>query len=456
MRRRLPQVTWALIAMALAGCEGPPATSPGVQATSPAPPTPAETASAIAMPPEPTGVYFARVGLPPLAVTVLGHAGGRNLPEDRISNRISALWEMRQPPPGSSNPFARSGRIGSGGQLGTSVRIDGDVATVTFDVSGWGVTTEAEARALIQQLVYTISEEAGIRRVLIAEEGKPKAVIAGVSIDRPLTREDVVGYSFSGTKTSSIVGDGTEVAEEVVSWSVLNEQPAGLGRFAIELRARSVAPGGRLDPRFTAALTACEACGGADGKWWIVLDLPDATAPALPLALGQQPTGGPIRAVSGPPVVDSQPQGPSHASFSIRVDDARPWRVAVERTGNGAARLYVDVGGRPSTVNENISVYVPVPQHGAGDRATGCTCKISGAARVFEANVAWRVRDGNGSEVSRGNTIASRGTSTVWGVFETTIAIPANVVGTPTLEVFWVSPKDGSDQDRVSIPLTLH
>ena len=201
---------------------------------------------------------------------------------------------------------------------------------------------------------------------------------------------------------------------------------------------------------------SCDSCGGAEGKWWIILNLLDASPTTNWSTLGEQPTGGPIRAVSGPPVIDTRPQGLPYASFSIRIDDARPWRVAVEPTGAGTARVQVDVGGRPSTVSESIAVYVPVPEQGAGDRATGCTCQVSGAARVFEANVAWRVRDGNGREVSRGTTSASRGTSQVWGVFEVPITIPPNVVGTPTVEVFSVSPTDGSDRGLVAIPLTLH
>jgi len=456
MARSLRILAAALVGLTVVACESTTAASPSPNASASPLPTPAQTASPIAVPAEPTVVFFARIGLPPLAATVPGHGGGRNLPEDRIGNRISALWGAQQAPPDAFNVFAVTGRTSSGGQLETSVRIVGDLATVAFKVSSWGVTTEAAARALIQQLVYTVSEESGIRRVLIAEEGKPTTVIAGVAIDKPLTREDVAGYSFSGTKTSSIRGDGTQVAEDIVSWSVTNEQTPGLGRFAVDLRARGAVPGERLDPRFSARLERCDGCGGAEGKWWIILDLLDVPPTRNWSALGQQPTGGPIRAVSGPPVIDSLPQGLPNASFSIRVDDGRPWRVSVEPTGSGTARLYVDVGGRPSTVSESIAVYLPVPEQGAGDRATGCTCKISGAARVFEASVAWRVRDGNGREVSRGGATASRGTSQVWGVFETTFTIPPNIVGTPTLEVFRQSPLDGSDRDVVAIPLTLH
>ena len=77
-------------------------------------------------------------------------------------------------------------------------------------------------------------------------------------------------------------------------------------------------------------------------------------------------------------------------------------------------------------------------------------------ARVFEAAVAWRVRDGNGRDVATGHTTASRGTSALWGFFEATITLPPNVAGTPTLEVFWIGPQDGTELDVVRIPLTLH
>jgi len=100
-------------------------------------------------------------------------------------------------------------------------------------------------------------------------------------------------------------------------------------------------------------------------------------------------------------------------------------------------------------------VYLPVPGQGAGDRATGCMCTVRGAARVFEANVAWRVRDGNGREVARGNTTASRGTGPVWGVFTTTVTIPPAVAGQATIEVYDTD-RDVSDQDIVRIPVTLH
>ena len=125
----------------------------------------------------------------------LGGVPSRNTVEDRIGARLSALWGVQRPgavPAGASNPFAKSGRVGSQGQLGTEVRIDGDLATVTFDLpGGWGVTSATESRGLYQQLVYTITDDPEVRSAFIKEKGKAEAVIGTLSIAQPATREDV-------------------------------------------------------------------------------------------------------------------------------------------------------------------------------------------------------------------------------------------------------------------------
>jgi len=447
----------------------------GGPALAPPPATPTPAAALPSATAQPTGgpvqqapdrdriwVYFARDQLPPLGAYIRGIFQDDGRPESRIQSRIGELQRTRADavPAGAMNLIPLIGRFeqtatGSQGSTEIGGRVDGDLATIEFGAGHFDrIRGAAMTQALLQQLVYTVTEEPLIRRVLLAERGGGRLTIDQLVIDKPLTREDVVGYSFAGTKTSKIDGDGTEIGLDVTKWSVENEQTPGLGRFSVELRARGPVPGGRLDPRFSATISACDGCSGADGKWWISLRLPDAVRPPGP---GPSETleSGPIRVIGGEPVIDSRPQGLGGVTFTIKVEDARPWRVAMEPIGEGAARLYVDVGGRPSTVNENIAVYLPVPEQGAGDRATGCTCTVRGVARVFEANVVWRVRDGNGREVSRGNTTASRGTSPVWGVFETPVTIPPGTAGQPTVEVFWASPRDGSEQDIVSIPLTL-
>src|SRR5438874_1794660 len=438
-----------IVAAAFAPARATPSASPFSSATAAATTGTFQTASPIAVAPAPLVVYYARQGLPPFRATALGGVPSRNSVEDRIGARLSALWgaQPRFVPPDMSNPFAKSGRVGSQGQLGTGVRIDGDLATVTFDLpGGWGVTSTSESQGLYQQLVYTITEDPEIRRALI--------------IALPATREDVAGYTFSGTKTPTIVGDGTQVPEELTDIGVAIDSDiltrgfvgneVGLGRVGVDLRATGSVPGGRLDPRFTATLERCDPPSCDGGKWTLAVTLPDLTWPAGRPAFAETFDRSPIRSVRA-----AEFQGGAVA-IVVRLDDARPWRVATEPTGTGTARLYVDIGGTSADVNENIAVYLPAPEQGAGDRATGCTCTVRGAARVFEGNIGWRVRDGNGREVARGNAKASRGTGPVWGMFAATVMIPAGVAGQVSIEVFSLSPRDGSEQDVIRIPVTVH
>ena len=452
-----------IVATALTESQATPSASPLSSATGTAATVPVQTASPSAVAPQLLVVYFARDGLPPFRAMALGGVPSRNSIEDRIGARLSALWgvQPRFVPAGASNPFAKSGRVGNQGQLSLDVRIEGDLATVTFGLpGGWGVTSASESLGLYQQLVYTITEDPEIRRALIREKGNAEAVIGILSISQPVTREDVAGYSFSGTKTSTIVGDGTQVSEDLADIGVAMDSDiltrgfvgneAGLGRVAVDLRASGNVPGGRLDPRFTATLERCDPPSCDGGKWTLTVTLPDVKWPADRPAYAQTFDRSPIRSVRA-----AEFQGGTVA-IAIRLDDARPWRVATEPTGTGTARLYIDIGGTSADVNENIAVYLPVPDQGAGDRATGCACRVRGAARVFEGNIRWRVRDGTGRVVAQGSTTASRGTGPVWGLFTTTVTIPADIAGQPTIEVYSVGPRDGSEQDVVRIPVTMH
>jgi len=114
------------------------------------------------------------------------------------------------------------------------------------------------------------------------------------------------------------------------------------------------------------------------------------------------------------------------------------------------------VGGDPRTTSDRISVTTPKP----GDRVPGGaqfaqSVRIAGAARVFEATVSWRVRDSAGKIVASSHFNASLGSSALWGTFDSGFAVPASVHGNITLEVYEVSPKDGSEQGLVQIPLSV-
>lgn len=435
----------ALVVILAGALLGGPRAAPASPAPSPTLAVPSSTASQTASPtaaPTTPGaairqrVYFVRDQLPPVGVDVDTTLKGPQTPESRIRTRFDALATAAAPT-GLGNSLASS-------RTKPTVRdvvIDGDLARIDWNVpSGdWGVGGTAGQIALQQQLVYTATEEPGIRRVMLTEDGgKPTTVMQGhgTAIDRPLAREDVLGYAFVGTETSSIVSEAAQVPTNVVSTKVTNEEIPGLGRFTVEIAGGGSA-GGRLIPPFTAKLTE------SGGKWLLRLDLPDTAAPNPKIPF-EQFASGPITSVDSP-----HTRGPADvgAIFLLGLDDARPWRVSVEPTTAGTTRINVDVGGRPEWVTRNIAVYSLEPGPAAR------TIIVRGAARVFEASVSWRVRDASRREVARGSTTATIGTSAVWGTFAANVGIPASLTGPGFVDVFWVGPRDGSEQDVVRLPL---
>jgi nucleoid-associated protein YgaU len=80
--------------------------------------------------------------------------------------------------------------------------------------------------------------------------------------------------------------------------------------------------------------------------------------------------------------------------------------------------------------------------------------KLSGVGTGFEAAFAARVRDADGNELTQVSIMA--GGTGIWANFHELIALPS-VPTTPqgTLEVFEFSAKDGSEVDKVTIPITF-
>jgi hypothetical protein len=429
--------------------EGQPgaAASPTASATATA--TPAVTPSpGVASPNrDRVWVYFARDGLPPAGGLAPGGLLNASV-ESRIASRITALGSAaaaNERPAGTTNAHA---------SRGISVRVQGDVATVEFDTSaGWGVRGDAQSQALLQQLVYTITEEPGIRRALITEKGKPNALIDQLLVDHPLSREDVFGYA-NAAKPDKVEDAGTGGLADVVDWRAsVDEVAPGLGRFVVELKPRA-ATGMPAMPRFTAQLVRPDQEKRTeDGKWWIQVALPDAV---WNQASGEafhccplKPIGKtPIRQLSAYPLTADAP-GPNGeyrgVGFTVTLDDARPWRAAILQN---PLRLVIDIGGVPSSINQSIAVYSPKP----GDDGRQFT--LSGMSRTFEATTAWRILDAKRGLLSGGTMTASRGTSALWGTYEIRVQLPAALTSMVVLEVYWVSPRDGSDMDVVRVPLT--
>jgi len=429
----------------VAGSPTPPSVSSSPSASPSAPPASATPAQ------DRIWVYFARDQLPPIG----GFATGRfddSRPESRISSRILALRDAKSGlPAGATNAFAAPTPTQTGGgTFGVSVdKAQGDLVKVEFDLSnGWGVRGSAQTQALLQQLVYTITEEPGIRRALITEKGKPNAVIDQLVIDKPLSRENVFGYA-DPAKPDKIEDGGSGQTAEIADWRAsVDEVAPGLGRFVLEFK-----PSATSTPTFVASRERpVQEMVAADGKWIIRINMPDA--------LWNQPAGEtfhccPTKAVGKTPIIQTEAypltaNPPTNGiyrgvGFAIILDDGRPWRVF---TLSNPARIIVDVGGPTQSVSDRVAVYQPRP----GATVTR-DLQITGAGRTFEANVNWRLLDSAGRAVASGTFMG--GSGPLWGTFDTRIAIPPSVSGNVTLEVFEASAKDGSPQGVTQIPLTV-
>jgi len=444
---------------ALLGQRGP--TEPGPVASSPTA-SPGGTASPGASPTaSPQGddriwVYLARDLLPPVGVYVGGTFDDSSA-ERRISSRLTALL---QAPGEVSGAFNSARLIGRDGVVEMAVRVEGDLATVEFGPGYFDrIRGSAVTGAVIDQLVYTITEEPGIRRALLAERGKRELVIDQGIIDKPLTREDRVLALYQGVKTEERVALEDDPRAATLTARLDDALSPGVLRLAIEMRADQAPAEGFWSPRLTAQLQRQDAVTkGTVGqaKWILSIELPGTRASFDGFQMVGDGIG--MRTFDVTPIRwlrlrELGPEVGRGMAYDLGLDDARPWRVSLEPGAPGTMRLHVDIGGHALAVSDSIAVYEPRP--GTDSSVVGRTFAIRGAARAFEAHVAWRLKDSSQREVATGFATASLGTSPVWGTFTTEVKVPDNVSGVVTLEVFWPSPRDGSPVGLVAIPLRV-
>jgi hypothetical protein len=388
-------------------------------------------------------IYFARDGKPPVS-DHFETTGLPPAPEPRIQLRVSLLLSATQAAPGSFSAFSSRNTVGV-----NSVRVSGDTATVDFRVNGgdWGIRGSAQSLAALQQLVYTATEEPGIRRVLITQNDGGPATIDQLLVNTALTREDVFGYSSRGPigKTQGITwgGDDTLGAVGADLTSVVSD--GSTVRLTFEGHSRSTAGNPRANlPSFEVSLdqdseTSRPSAVAAGAKYAVTVAFQWNC---------QCSSGG----AGGATIYDQTPlraiTSNGNTAYRIAIDDARPWRTYMP----DATHLVVEIGGDPRATSDRIAVTAPK----AGTIAnSGADLTLTGSARVFEANVVWRVLDSAGKVAANGHFNASLGSSAMWGTFNTRIPMPANVRGNLTLEVYEASPKDGSAQGVVQIPLSV-
>lgn len=90
--------------------------------------------------------------------------------------------------------------------------------------------------------------------------------------------------------------------------------------------------------------------------------------------------------------------------------------------------------------------------HPSESQVVGIPLLIKGSARVYEGTVQIRLSDNSGTVLAESTATASEGPPGR-GDFETSLKFNPPSEGKGTLEVYWVSPKDGSEQDKVTVPV---
>ena len=95
-----------------------------------------------------------------------------------------------------------------------------------------------------------------------------------------------------------------------------------------------------------------------------------------------------------------------------------------------------------------VAVRQPMPYDIVDDPVRAC-----GVGTGFEGQISVRVRDGNGTQLAR--VPVQAGGTGVWGNYD--VALEVGVPSTPqgTLEVFEVSAEDGSELNKVVVPITF-
>ncbi len=130
-------------------------------------------------------------------------------------------------------------------------------------------------------------------------------------------------------------------------------------------------------------------------------------------------------------------------SFTVegKTDEAMDWW--------GHVGLYQQPFSRNLSIVYEPAIWVDSPTSG---QKVASPLEVSGSARVFEATVNIRLVDNIGKTIAEGFTTASEG-APGRGDFKYSLEFNDASPGQGELEVFWTSPKDGKELDKVSVPV---
>jgi hypothetical protein len=146
--------------------------------------------------------------------------------------------------------------------------------------------------------------------------------------------------------------------------------------------------------------------------------------------------------------VDSTPDDEGSRPSSPAPDTIRDTTVVID-TVVVPGKPAPDKPGKP-TESRNIRVTAPMP----GQEVAGSGFMLTGTARTFENAVSYRVVANNGRKLKEGFMTAV-GDMGNFNPYTTTVEIGSNYTGPARLEVFQGSAKDGSEIDKVIVPITI-
>jgi hypothetical protein len=153
--------------------------------------------------------------------------------------------------------------------------------------------------------------------------------------------------------------------------------------------------------------------------------------------------------VGSSPVANVPIEQPAATGDGTRVEDtAKPYTSIPSSEGTRRQKPSPPSGTTLPVHEANIRVTTPRP----GSTAHADQFVLEGQARTFENMVAYRLSLENGRVLSEGH-VQAKGPMGVFSSFRT--MVKAGQKGKAVLEVFQNSAKDGSEIDKVRIPLIL-
>lgn len=128
------------------------------------------------------------------------------------------------------------------------------------------------------------------------------------------------------------------------------------------------------------------------------------------------------------------------------------WYSTGQRSGSDEITNATSTDEEVAGVMRNANIVVNRPR--ANERI-GMPLVIEGEARVFENTVHFRLLDESGSEIAKGFATADARDVGQFGAFRGELNFVSETDQAGTLEIFQISAEDGSEIDKLSIPVVI-